>query len=138
MSATNIILFDGDCGLCQRSVQFILPRDPQGRFHFAPLQSERGQALLAEQGWTESQRQALDSVVLIEAGRVYTRSTAALRIAKGLGGLWPILFYLGILWPPFVRNAVYGLIARHRKRWFSTQDESCWLMRPDWRQRFLS
>jgi predicted DCC family thiol-disulfide oxidoreductase YuxK len=79
--------------------------------------------------------QQMNSFVLLENGKVYTRSTAALRVAKQLSGIWPIL-YVFIIVPPFIRNAVYDWIAHNRYRWFGKQ-ENCWLPRPEWKKRFL-
>ncbi len=80
-----IILFDGVCNFCNGSVNFIIDRDPEKYFKFAPLQSEIGQKLLKENGVDKT---VTDSVVLIEDGKVYTRTTAALRIARRLSGYW--------------------------------------------------
>ena len=84
----RIILFDGVCNFCDSSVQFIMKRDA-GAFHFASLQSKVGQELVAQYGLA-----GVDSVVLIEEGHAYTKSTAALRIARRLGGWWRIFYAL--------------------------------------------
>src|SRR5262249_37678946 len=81
-----LVLFDGECNLCNRSVQFILQHDPGKRFHFVSLQSPVARRLLLQAG--HRQEDLPDSVVLVEQGRIYTRSTAALRIARQLGGFW--------------------------------------------------
>src|SRR5262245_49440311 len=79
------VLFDGVCNLCSGSVQFVINRDPEGRFRFASLQSGAASRLLRD----VRDRGALpDSIVLIEAGRIYTRSDAALRIARHLRFPW--------------------------------------------------
>jgi predicted DCC family thiol-disulfide oxidoreductase YuxK len=78
-----IVLYDGVCGLCDRSVQLILRNDRRGRFRFATLQSEGGRALLEHFGL---QPEALDSVVLVEGGRAWRRSRAALHIARRMDG----------------------------------------------------
>ena len=80
-----IILFDGVCNFCNGSVNFIIERDKEGYFKFAPLQSEIGQKLLDEHGIDKTET---DSVVLIEDGKAYVRTTAALRIARKLSGAW--------------------------------------------------
>jgi predicted DCC family thiol-disulfide oxidoreductase YuxK len=129
-----VILFDGDCSLCNRSVQFILKRDAARRFQFASLQSAAGRRLLQQAG---QQLEALpDSVVLLEGNRVYTRSTAALRIARHLNGLWPLLAVL-LLVPALIRDIVYNYIARHRYRWFGRQ-QACLLPTPEMQGRFLT
>lgn len=128
----SLLLFDGVCNLCNSSVQFILLRDKKDRFRFASLQSDYGQNLLREHNLpTES----FNSLVLVENGKVYKKSTAALRIARKLKGLWPILFAFIII-PPFIRNFVYDIIAKNRYRWFGKKEE-CMLPRPEWKQKFL-
>ncbi|TMW71562.1 thiol-disulfide oxidoreductase DCC family protein [Alteribacter natronophilus] len=128
---SKVVLFDGECNFCDRSVQFIIKRDPDAVFRFASLQSEAGQRLLKEHGVPES----TDSMVLIDKGKYYLRSAAALRIARHLRGLWKLV-YVFIIVPPPVRNAVYSLIARNRIRWFGKK-QSCALPSPDVRKRFL-
>lgn len=127
-----VVLFDGVCNFCNSSVQFIIRRDPDGHFHFAALQSEVALKLLADHGW-HSHR--LDSIVLLDSGRVYTESTAALRIARQLKG-WPKLTAFLIAVPRPLRDPVYRLVARYRYRWFGKR-ESCMLPTPDVRGRFL-
>ncbi|MEE8583248.1 MAG: DCC1-like thiol-disulfide oxidoreductase family protein, partial [Acidobacteriota bacterium] len=114
MSEASIVLFDGVCNMCNWTVQFILRRDRRERFLFAPLQSEKGRELLQRHRLPPDQ---LDSIVLVEAGRAFTSSSAALRIARGLPGLWPLLYGF-IAVPRFIRDAVYDWIARNRYRWF--------------------
>lgn len=126
------ILFDGVCNLCNGSIQFILKRDPESRFRFASLQSESGRRLVAENGLDPD---VLSSVILIEDGKVYRESTAALRIARHMSGAWKLLRVL-VLIPRPIRDAVYRMIARNRYRWFG-KSETCWLPTPELRARFL-
>ncbi|WP_068786962.1 thiol-disulfide oxidoreductase DCC family protein [Paenibacillus phocaensis] len=128
----HVILFDGVCHLCQGAVKFIIKRDPVGRFRFASLQSQAGSRLLQTAG---SQEESLDSVVLIEQGHYYTRSAAALRIARGLRYPWPLL-YAFILVPRGLRDAVYRYVAKHRYRWFG-KDETCLVPTRELKERFL-
>lgn len=128
-----IVLFDGVCNFCNSSVNFIIERDRAGYFKFAPLQSEIGEKLLAENG---VDRVETDSVVLIEDGKVYTHSTAALRVARRLDGAWRWLSYLTFV-PRVVRDAAYKLFARYRYRLFGKKDE-CMLPSPEIRARFLA
>jgi predicted DCC family thiol-disulfide oxidoreductase YuxK len=128
-----IVLFDGVCNLCSRSVQFIIQRDPEGRFRFASLQSPLGEELRARHGIDP---QAVDSVLLVEGGRWYKESDAALRIARGMSGAWKLLWPLRFV-PRFLRDGAYRVIARNRYRWFGKQ-ETCWLPTPELRGRFLS
>jgi predicted DCC family thiol-disulfide oxidoreductase YuxK len=126
------ILFDGVCNLCNGFVQFVIARDPSARFRFAALQSGAAAALLREAGVTAP---LPDSIVLVEGGRVYVRSAAALRILRGLRFPWPLAF-AAIAVPRVVRDRVYDFIAAHRYRWFGRRD-SCWLPTPDLKRRFL-
>lgn len=129
--STALILFDGVCTLCNASVNFVIDHDPAGRFRFAPLQSETGQAILRKTGRPAAE---FDSVVLVENGRVYEKSDAALRIARHLRGwrwVWGFRFV-----PKFIRNVVYDLIARRRYRWFGRRD-TCRVPTPGERERFV-
>jgi predicted DCC family thiol-disulfide oxidoreductase YuxK len=132
MKSKYIVLFDGHCLLCQNSVQFILKRDPQAKFLFASLTSEKGVELLKEAGFLSSK---IDSIVLIQDGHYFTESSAALRIAKALSGLWPML-YIFILLPVCIRNSIYRFIAKNRYRWFG-RDEFCMIPSEDIKHRFL-
>lgn len=130
--AHPLLLFDGVCNLCNSAVQFILKGDKKQVFRFASLQSDLGQALSRAVGLKEGE---MNTMVLVENGKFYLKSSAALRICLKLGGLWPLL-YAFIIVPPPIRNVVYDWIARHRYRWFGKQNE-CWLPRPEWKDRFL-
>src|SRR5262245_44838144 len=99
---TAVVLFDGVCNLCTGSVQFILKRDPKAYFRFASLQSPAGQRLLNAYVLPA---QSLESVILIEDQRLYKRSDAALRIARHLSGLWPLLTLLLFI-PRPIRDAI--------------------------------
>lgn len=128
-----IILFDGVCNFCNGSVNFIIDRDPEKYFKFAPLQSEVGEKLLKENGVDKIET---DSVVLIEDGKVYTRTAAALRIARRLSGAWR-WFYGFIIVPSVVRDIFYKLFAKYRYKMFGKQ-EACMLPSPEVRERFLA
>jgi predicted DCC family thiol-disulfide oxidoreductase YuxK len=127
-----IVLFDGVCNLCNNSVQFMIQRDPRARLRFTSLQSEAGQRLQAEHGIDSA---SLDSMLLVEGGRLYRESDAALRMARHLKGAWPLLGAFRII-PRPLRNLVYRWIARNRYRWFGKM-EACWLPTPELRSRFL-
>ncbi|WP_410770025.1 thiol-disulfide oxidoreductase DCC family protein [Fontibacillus sp. BL9] len=130
--AQAVVLFDGVCHLCQGAVKFMIARDPRGVFHFASLQSAAAKRLLGDK-IPESGR--LSTIVLVEDGSYYTRSTAALRIARKLRFPWPIL-YIFIWIPPIIRNAVYDWVAARRYRWFG-RDEACMVPTQEIRNRFL-
>ncbi|MBJ6145176.1 thiol-disulfide oxidoreductase DCC family protein [Hymenobacter sp. BT559] len=136
-TAPPTILFDGVCNLCNGFVQAVIRYDAAGRFRFAALQSDAAQALLAAAGQPHLAGSAAgpDSVVLVEDGRVYTHSTAVLRIAGHLGALGQVA-QVGWLLPRTWRDALYRYVARHRYRWFGRQ-ESCLLPTPALRARFL-
>lgn len=127
-----MILFDGHCNLCDASVRFVVDHDPQGRFHFASLQSPIAEQLLADCPEAAN----TDSVVLVEQGQCFTRSTAALRIARHLSGGWPLLTALRVV-PRPLRDVVYDWVARNRHRWFGRR-EHCRIPTPEEQQRFLS
>ncbi|WP_047981513.1 thiol-disulfide oxidoreductase DCC family protein [Ornithinibacillus contaminans] len=127
----RIIIFDGECNLCNASVQFIIKRDPTARYKFTSLQSEIGQQLLQENRIPPT----LDSFIYIENEKVYSKSTAALKVCRRLGGLWK-LAYVCIIIPRPVRDLVYEWVARNRYKWFGKRD-SCMLPSPELRSRFL-
>jgi len=124
----HIVLFDGVCNLCNGFVQFILVRDPEGRFSFASLQSDAARRLLNGNAPAET-------MVLIEQRTLYIKSTAALRIARGLRFPWPLLYGLLIV-PRPLRDTIYDWVARHRYAWFG-QRESCMVPTAQWRKRFI-
>jgi len=128
----RIVLFDGECNFCDSSVQFIIKRDPVAHFLFTSLQSEKGIELAKQYAIPKE----VDSLVLIENGKAFTKSSAALRIAKKLDGLWHLLF-LFILVPRKIRNGVYDYVAKNRYRWFGKKEEACMLPPPDIRKRFI-
>jgi predicted DCC family thiol-disulfide oxidoreductase YuxK len=141
-----ILLFDGVCNFCDASVNFIIAHDRAGYFKFAPLQSEAGQELtrkfglefsaLSEKDTVPGKAIPIDSLVLIEDEKVYTHSTAALRVARKLDGIWS-WGYAFIVLPKAIRDFFYKLFARHRYRLFGKKDV-CMMPTPELKQRFLS
>ena len=128
-SSMRVIYFDGYCGLCDRLVRFVLPRDHRGRYHFATLSGTTAAARLGPEA------AGSETVVLDDEGRLRIRSDAALAILAGLGGPWMLLGVLRVI-PRPVRDAVYDWIARHRHRWFGRL-EACRVPTPAERARFL-
>ena len=128
-----VILFDGVCNLCNSSVQFVIKRDKNGTYRFAALQSEAANKLLNN---FQHHKMDLTTIILVQGNQLWTKSDAALRIAKKLSGAWPLL-YAFIVVPRFLRNAVYDWIARNRYQWFGKKDE-CMIPTPELRQRFLA
>lgn len=127
-----MLLFDGVCNLCNASVQWILKRDRKGIFKFAALQSDTGQMLLRQFGFSEKN---FETVVLVTDGRIFTRSDAALEIVQRIGGVWSLLAVFKII-PRSIRDTIYDWVARNRYRWFGKKEE-CMLPRPEWGERFV-
>lgn len=128
----HIVLYDGVCNLCTRTVRFIIQRDPAGHFCFASLQSPIGQTFLRQ--YLDSASEA-GSVVLIINGKAYVRSDAVLLIMRHLSGGWRAVAYLKML-PRPLRDFFYRLIARYRFRLFGKQ-ATCLVALPGWESRFL-
>lgn len=126
------MLFDGVCNLCNRAVAFIIARDRRTQFGFASLQSDAGRRLLRELNGGDA---LPDTFVLVEDGRMFTQSTAALRIAQRLGFPWSLAALLTVL-PRAIRDRAYRLVARNRYRWFGKR-ETCMMPTADLRRRFL-
>ena len=127
-----VILFDGICNFCNGAVNFTIKRDKHQVIKFAALQTGVGKALLQQFGLPENYT---SSFIFIEKGKLYNRSTAALKVCRYLTGLWPLCYGL-IIVPAFIRNAVYDLIAKNRYKWFGRKD-SCMIPTPDLKARFI-
>lgn len=132
MPCHPIILFDGDCLLCNRAVQFILANEHHHDLRFASLQSNYGQKLLNQYHFPNNYR---ESMVFIEDEKAYTKSSALLKIAKYLNWKWQWLRIFMII-PSPVRNTFYSFIAKKRLDWFGKQ-EHCMLLTKELRERFL-
>lgn len=128
-----VLFFDGVCGLCNRSVDFAMSRDPEGRLLYSPLQGETATELLSEQD-----RENIDTVIFLPAdrSRVYRRSAAAVRVLWLLGFPWNVCGWLLWLIPLPLRNVGYRLIAKARYRFFG-KHETCRMPTPEERSRFL-
>jgi len=113
-----VVLFDGVCTLCNRTVDFILRHDRARRFRYGSLQSSAGRTLLEKFNLPTDR---LEAIVVIDRGQFYTKSDAALRIARELDNPWPFLTILHVV-PRGIRNRVYDWIARHRYAWFGKKD----------------
>jgi len=132
LSDKKIVLFDGVCNLCSKSVQFILKRDKKNQFLFGSLQGAYGQEMLKKY---ELPANEFNSFMLIEGDKLYTKSSGALRMLKHLGGGWGLL-YVFIIVPKFIRDGIYNWIAKNRYKWYGKMNE-CWLPKPEWKTRFL-
>lgn len=128
----SVILFDGICNLCNNSVQFIIKRDKKHHFLFSSLQSDAAQAILLQFQLNNSE---LKSIILVEDGHEYQKSTAILKIVRKLSGLWK-LTYVFILIPKFIRDFIYDKIAKNRYRWFGKK-EICMVPTKELKMLFL-
>lgn len=128
----KILLFDGVCNLCDGAVQFIIKHDKKEQIYFASLQSETGKDLLKKQNIDPAET---DSMVFIDHGTVFIKSSAALRVSKYLDKAYP-LAYGFIAVPRFLRNAVYDFVARNRYKWYGKK-EHCMIPTPALKSRFL-
>lgn len=131
MEQNGIILFDGVCNLCNGFVQRIIAADKNDYFRFASLQSEAGQSLLKN----HPNLQDLKSIVYLDNGKIYTKSTAAIKISSHLGFTWKIL-QLGYILPVFLRDGIYNIIAKNRYKWFGKKDQ-CMVPTPELKAKFL-
>jgi predicted DCC family thiol-disulfide oxidoreductase YuxK len=128
----HIVIFDGVCNLCNSSIDFIIRHDKKQMFYVSANQHEAGAEILREHGLS---KEDTTTVFYLEKGKLYQRSTAALRIARHLGFPWNLLWVFIII-PPFIRDGVYKWISRNRYRWFGKKD-SCRLPTPEEQARFL-
>jgi predicted DCC family thiol-disulfide oxidoreductase YuxK len=130
-----IVLFDGVCNFCNSTVNFIIEHDKAGYFKFAPLQSDAGVSIADEHGLGTRMDDIPDSVILVEDGRAFTHSTAALRIASHLGSPLSWLSVLKVV-PAPIRDWAYKLFANYRYRLFGKKDQ-CMIPTPKVKERFL-
>jgi hypothetical protein len=128
----GLVMFDGVCNFCNSSINFIIRNDKTDHFRFLTLQSERGQKIIKQYNLDPEN---LQTVILLENGRIYTRSTAALRIARKLKGGWKI-FYGFIIVPAVLRDFFYNIVAKNRYKWWGKK-ESCMIPTPEVRKKFL-
>lgn len=128
----SIIFFDGVCNLCNNSVKFIIKRDKHKRFLYASLQSDAARDILLQ---FKIKNSNLDSIILLENGKFYQKSTAILKIAKQLNGLWKLNYGFLII-PKLMRDFIYDIIAKNRYKWFGKR-ETCMLPTGDMKLRFL-
>lgn len=130
--AHGIVLFDGTCAFCERSVTFIATRDLVGYFRFGASQTAPAQALLAEFGET---RESTRSIILIEDGQLYRKSTAVLRIARRLSLPWS-LAAVALIVPRPLRDAAYAVVAAMRHR-LAGRSNACEIPPPEIRERLI-
>ena len=139
-----VILFDGTCNFCDFAVHFVIDHERGGTLRFASIQSEAAAALLEHAASADQIRSLSEglhgrgdpnSVILVENGRIYTHSTAGLRVARYLRWPWS---WLRVFWivPRPLRDVIYRWFARHRYQWFG-KTEACRVPTPELRARFL-
>jgi len=129
-----VVLFDGECNLCNGVVQFLIRHDPRGeRFRFAAQQSDAGKIILQEHSFPAD---SLETMAVLANGKLLARSDAALELARHLPAPWPILS-IGKIIPRPLRDAMYRLVARNRYRLFGKSDH-CMIPTPELKARFLS
>jgi predicted DCC family thiol-disulfide oxidoreductase YuxK len=128
----GIILFDGECAFCEGRVRFIARHDRGRYFRFGASQSPRGAALLASHGYT---RASARSIVLIEDGEIYLRSTAVLRIARHLDRPWSWTAPFLAIPAPF-RDIPYRIVAAVRTR-LAGRANACEIPPPEIRDRLI-
>lgn len=126
----RIIFFDGVCGLCNRSVDFIIRHDRTHRFRFAPLQGETAKIMIPHYI-----RSSLSTFVYYENGRLFTKSTAALRVLIRTRKLFLFLIFFFLV-PERLRDYLYGIVASRRYSWFGRK-ENCRILAPNERKIFL-
>lgn len=126
-----IMFYDGECGLCSRTVQWCLRHDKRGVVLFAPIQGSTYAAVEAPNKPTD-----VSTMVLSEGDQLFIKSTGVFRMMKHMGGLWALLGPIGLFCPIFLRDRAYDFIAKRRIKWFGTAD-TCALPTPEQRKRFL-
>ena len=129
----TLVLYDGECGLCDRAVQFLLRHDKKGALQFAPLQGETARPFVGE---VDSFDTMILGARLAGGVRVSRRSEAALRTLARLGGVWRVLSWLRVL-PRALTDFFYRIVARNRLRWFGRAD-ACRVPDAATRARFLA
>ena len=113
----NIILFDGVCNLCDNSVSLLIKYDKNNIFRFAAMQTKAGENIMQEYHILNDRK----SIILIKQGTVFYKSDAVIEIAKQMTG-WPSILKYGFLFPKFLRDGMYDLIAKNRYFLFGKKD----------------
>ncbi len=126
-----IMFYDGECGLCSRTVQWCLRNDKRGIVRFAPIQGSTYAAL-------DNPNKPIDisTMVLAEGAELFIKSTGVLRLMTNMGGIWKPLGQIGLICPGILRDKVYDFVAKRRLKFFGSAD-SCAMPSPDQRVRFL-
>ena len=133
MKAQPVIFFDGVCNLCNASVQFVIEHDKENYFKFSALQGDYAKEVLPR---FNVNPRGLTSTLLLEDGKLYTKSSSALRVAKKLKGFWPLLYGFNIV-PKFIRDWVYDIVAKNRYKWWGKQ-KNCYVPTPELKNKFYN
>lgn len=129
----KIILFDGVCNLCDATVQEVIKKDKEDVFRFVALQSDLGQKITKHIGVDTSK---VDSIILYEPGHAYyIKADAAIQIAKSIGGIYSLLNMFSVF-PAWLKNGAYDLVARNRYKWYGKKQE-CMIPSPETKAKFL-
>lgn len=128
-----IIVFDGVCNFCESSMNFVIHRDKNSKFKFAPAQSDAGEKLQKQYGINAID---LETMILIKDGVAFTKSDAAVEIAKDLDGAWRLLSLIRVF-PKFIRDWAYSIVGQNRYRVWGKK-ETCMVPTADIRARFLN
>ena len=125
-----IVFFDGVCGLCNQTVDYLLRRDRLAVLRFSPLQGKAAKELLKLKG------DNFDSIIYLDETGEHTESGAIARMLWRIGGFSRVIGALLFIIPPILRNACYRVIARNRYNWFGKK-ETCRIPTAEERSRFL-
>lgn len=128
----SVLLFDGVCNLCNNAVKFIIRHDKKNQFLFASIQSDAAKKLLLHHNYKNNN---LDSLLLLEQGKMFDKSQAVLVICRHLGFPWKLFLPLGFL-PGSWLDSLYDFVARNRYRWFGKKKD-CTLELPEHKNRFI-
>lgn len=130
---TQIIFFDGVCGLCNGFVDFLIRKDKKHVFKFCSLQSEFAKKLLIKHKFDASE---LNTVVLLADNEIFIKSNAVLRIFKKLPFQYAVFYYVLFWIPQFFRDWVYDFVAKYRYKLFGKK-ETCRIPNSAEIERFL-
>ena len=130
-----IILFDGVCNLCNKSVQFVIKHDKKNRFKFTSLQSDAAKELLLQNNINKNLLSDLNTIILVKNNIIYTHSTAILHITKELDFPVNFIYYFKII-PKSLRDKVYSFIAKNRYKWYGKKD-NCMVPTKEIKNKFI-
>ncbi len=124
-----ILIYDDQCLLCHYSLQFVLQRDGKDQFRFTNRHSSIAQKLVGSK--------MTESVVLVSRYKIYIKSRAAIKTFALLGGKWKLFSLILQLFPTFLADWVYNIIAKYRYQWFGKMTK-CELLNPSWTKKIIS